>query len=80
MNQTFFEIQWIGVILENETIATMPSSYAPKRQGEYVFCRFATGIITLYINGTGAIIMDYANTGIQNDKHTCFARTSYLID
>ncbi|MBN1055675.1 hypothetical protein DVW05_10010 [Clostridium botulinum] len=79
-NQVFLEIQWLGIILENETIATMPSSYAPKGQSEYVFCRFAAGTITLCINGSGTIVMDYTNTGTQNNEVTCFARTSYLID
>ncbi|MBY6973089.1 viral A-type inclusion protein [Clostridium botulinum] len=79
-NQVFLEIQWMGIILENETIATMPSSYAPKVQNEYAFCRFARGIITLCINRAGAIVVDYTNTGTQNNEVTCFARTSYLID
>ncbi len=79
-SQVFLEIQWMGVIPENETIATMPSSYAPKGQSEYVFCRFAAGTITLCINGSGTIVMDYTNTGTQNNEVTCFARTSYLID
>lgn len=79
-SQVFLEIQWMGVIPENETIVTMPSSYAPKGQSEYVFCRFAAGTITLCINGSGAIVMDYTNTGTQNNEVTCFARTSYLID
>ncbi|NFI04792.1 DUF2479 domain-containing protein [Clostridium botulinum] len=79
-SQVFLEIQWMGVIPENETIATMPSSYAPKGQSEYVFCRFAGGTITLCINGSGTIVMDHTNTGTQNNEVTCFARTSYLID
>ncbi|NFI03896.1 viral A-type inclusion protein [Clostridium botulinum] len=79
-NQTFFEIQWLGVIPENETIVTMPRAYAPTSQSEYVFCRFPAGTITLAIISDGRVVMDYKNSGNWTATSNCAARTSYLID
>ncbi|MBY6836909.1 viral A-type inclusion protein [Clostridium botulinum] len=79
-NQVFFEIKYKGVVLENEIVATMPAEYAPKGQSEYVFCRFPTGIITLDIQPNGRVMMDYQNTGTQQETFWCCARTNYLID
>lgn len=79
-NQVFFEIKHKGVVLENEIVATMPAEYAPKGQSEYVFCRFPTGIITLDIQPNGRVMMDYQNTGTQQETFWCCARTNYLID
>ncbi len=79
-NEVFFEIRYKGIINENEIVATMPAEYAPKRQSEYVFCRFPTGIITLDIQPNGRVMMDYQNTGTQKPDFWCSARTSYLID
>ncbi|NFH89772.1 viral A-type inclusion protein [Clostridium botulinum] len=79
-NEVFFEITYKGLILENEIVVTMPAEYAPKRQSEYVFCRFPTGIITLDIQPNGKVMMDYKNIGTQKPDFWCSARTSYLID
>ncbi len=80
-NQVFFELDFSGgTIDENEAVIILPKEYAPKRQNEYVFCRFTAGIITLGIRQDGVVFLDYYNTGTWNAKSYAAARTSYLID